>query len=106
MKELRKIGWLVDVVEKTGRFIKVKDLFGLFDLLCLKSISDFPSTFTRVLLVQVTCNKPHVHTPLAEFKKQFPELLIRQYVRMDGGNFKIWSYEADGKWRRIDRKRE
>lgn len=34
--ELEEDGWLVGVVERTGKFIKEKDLFGLFDILALK----------------------------------------------------------------------
>ena len=28
IRKLESDGWLVDIVEKTGRFVKVKDLFG------------------------------------------------------------------------------
>lgn len=32
---LHSHGWLVGLVERTGRFIKDKDLFGLFDAVCV-----------------------------------------------------------------------
>lgn len=35
INELESKGWLVGIVERTGKFIKEKDLFGLFDLICI-----------------------------------------------------------------------
>ena len=46
-------GWTVDVVEKTGKFNKETDLFGLFDLCCVRG--------HNVAFIQVTCTNPHTH---------------------------------------------
>lgn len=56
-------GWLVDKVEKTGKFCKEKDLFGLFDLICVM--------FGMVLFVQVKTNVPAPRKPLSNFCKKY-----------------------------------
>ena len=79
-------GWLVDKVEKTGRFIKDKDAFNLFDL---AGIGD-----DTTLWVQVTSNKPHTHKKYQEFANKYagPHLLVRQYVWIDRKGWKIFNY--------------
>mgnify|MGYP001585628053 CR=1 FL=1 len=52
-------GYLIDVVEKTGRFVKQKDLFGLFDLCGTKG--------TEWVLIQVSTNHNHPHQRYLEF---------------------------------------
>ena len=89
---LREEGWRVDVVEKTGKFIKVKDMFSLFDIVAIKD---------EVMFVQVTTNKPHTHTDFAKFKKNYPFIMIRQYVHIDRKGFKIYEYKEDGTWKSI-----
>jgi len=48
----RDRGFLVGIVERTGRFIKDKDLFGFGDIIAIGD-TDKP------MLVQVTSNTPH-----------------------------------------------
>jgi len=72
----RDNGWLVDNVEKHGRFVKQKDLFGLFDIMAIHPERN-------PIFIQVTCNKPHVHKNYIEFSIQFPLLEIMQYVNCD-----------------------
>lgn len=92
---LEKEGWLVDVVEKTGRFVKVKDLYGLFDLIGLRAIS------SQIILVQVTSTEPHNHTKLADFKQRFPYVGVCQYVWKDRKGFDVYFYEESGEWRKV-----
>ena len=87
---LEKAGWLVDVVEKTGRFVKVKDLFSLFDLIGLKAPG-------KVLLVQVASNEPHSHSKLQAFKMCYPGIDVRQYVWHDRKGWVRYFYETNGK---------
>ena len=56
-------GWKVDKVEKTGKFVFEKDLYGLFDLLCIKQ--------NLVLFVQVKSNRPATKKPYAEFMDMY-----------------------------------
>ncbi len=89
IEELESYGWLVDKVEKTGRFVKQKDLFGLFDLISIKK--------HKIQFIQVTCNKPHKHTPYSAFAKQFGHhrLDILQYVWYDRKGWVIHKYTWD-----------
>ena len=77
-------GFLVDKVEKTGKFQKQKDLFGLFDLIAIK-----PDV---VRLVQVTCNRPHTHKEYLEFSKHYPIASCYQYVWLDRKGWKTFWY--------------
>ena len=85
-KQLAAEGWLVDKVEKTGKFVTQKDLFGLFDLLAIKK--------HVVKFIQVTCNKPHKHTPYLSFAKQFGHnrLKVEQWVHYDRKGWVIHKY--------------
>ena len=83
-------GWLVDKVEKTGRFIKDKDLFNLMDLV---AVGD-----DTTLFVQVKSNRPGVHKRYQEFANKYagPHLLVRQYVWVDRKGWKVFKYEKEG----------
>lgn len=85
-EELISKGFEVAVVERTGRFIKDKDCFGLFDL-C--AISPQVCAF-----IQITCNKPHSHKKYKEFSKKysFHNITIEQWVWMDRKGFKKFTY--------------
>jgi hypothetical protein len=63
IKWLKADGWEVAIVERTSRFIKEKDAFGVADLCCLKQ--------GHVLFVQVTSNKPHGHAKYRAFIRRF-----------------------------------
>lgn len=63
IKWLEKDGWEVAIVERTSRFLKEKDAFGVADLCCLKK--------GHVLFVQVTTNRPHPHKKYREFIRRF-----------------------------------
>ena len=56
---LEEQGYDTDTTEKTGRFVKQKDLFGLYDLISVKKGS--------ILFVQCKTNRPATKKPLQEF---------------------------------------
>jgi|SRR3990167_6214085 len=91
---LEQQGYQVDVVEKTSRFAKVRDLFGLFDLIAARK-SD-----KNILFIQVSTNGNHPHKYLAEFKASFPFVGVRQYVWFDRKGFVMWHYFGLGAWRK------
>lgn len=88
-KWLETLGWEVDVVEKTGKFQKIKDLFGLFDLEAIKS----PGIITYV---QVTCTNPHKHNPYVLFKQKYPNFEVWQVIITKGNWKKIYIYGRNG----------
>lgn len=77
IKELEEDGWLVDVVEKTSRYAKNKDLFDLFDLIAIKK--------GVIQLIQISTNTNHPHKAYSEFNEKYgnPHLLISQWVKKD-----------------------
>lgn len=85
--ELVSQSWLVDRVEKKGKFLKEKDLFGLFDLIALKG--------NITMLVQVTTNRPHTHKDYSDFAKKWyhPLRRIRQVVWYDRKGWVIFDYD-------------
>ena len=90
IEELEAAGYEVAVVERTGKFIKVKDMFGLFDLVAICSYG------MNIKFIQVTCNKPHAHKNYRAFKAKYCSpvntLTLEQWVWMDGKGFKKWVY--------------
>lgn len=84
--KLESDGWKVAVVERGGKFVKEKDMFGLFDLVAIKGKT---SQF-----IQVTCNRPHTHRDYNEFaeKHAAPNRKIVQYVKYDRKGFKRFEY--------------
>jgi hypothetical protein len=98
IEHLKEEGWLVGKVEQTGKFVKEKDLFGLFDLAGIN-----PS---RILLAQVTCNRPHTHEDYIKFSKTYPvrKLVIMQGVWYDHKGWKIFTYYNGRKYVRDLRK--
>jgi hypothetical protein len=86
-KELEKQGWLVDVVEKTSKWAKEKDLFSLFDLIALKP--------RKIMLIQINTNTPKTHKPFQEFANKYAseEILIQQMTHKDYKGWKIKNYE-------------
>lgn len=57
-----KKDWDVEIVEKTGRYVKIKDLYGLFDLIAIKG--------TTIAFIQVKTNKPAVQQPYIDWAKE------------------------------------
>lgn len=82
--------YIYDKVEKTGRFVKQKDLFGLFDLVACDYIG-----FTHY--IQVTHNKPHPHKKFSEFAKTWGSMsYVIQAVWYDRKGWKIFKYNSLG----------
>jgi len=90
--ELVKMGYLVGEVERTSRFIKVKDLFGLFDLVAIKP--------GNVVFVQVTTNRPHTHKKYLAFTKLYGsgEIWVEQWCFYDYKGFKRYKYYPRGNY--------
>ena len=83
-------------VEQRGKFIKEKDLFGLFDLF-------FINEKGGIGLVQVTCNNPHTHYRFQNFQTRFRKSLkhvqIMQFVWVDYKGFIIYTYKDGNRTR-------
>lgn len=86
IKYLEREGFLVDKVEKHGKFVKQKDMFGLFDLVAIRK--------GNILLVQVTCNRNHPHKKFQEFSNMYANesIYIEQYIWMDYKGFVQYIY--------------
>lgn len=86
IKELEKLGYTVGKVENGGKFTKVKDLFGLFDLVAIGK--------NDVCFIQVTCNRPHTHKRYLDFsiKHDFSRVEFLQYVWYDRKGWVIFIY--------------
>lgn len=95
IKELEAQGFEVGVVERTGRFIKVKDMFGLFDLVAIHPTKG-------IHLIQVTTNRPHTHKKFQEFSKKYPEpkVAYRQCVWESYKGWKEYVY-IEGKKKEV-----
>lgn len=91
IKKLEKEGWLVAKVEVGGKFVKEKDMFGLFDIVSIKP--------TQCLFTQITTNTPHIHKDYINFSKKYkiPGIKITQMVWYDRKGWKIFTYEKGKK---------
>jgi len=63
IKYFESYGYDVAVVERTGRHIKVKDMYGLFDLVAIRK--------DLCLFIQVASNRPHVHKAFEEYSLRY-----------------------------------
>ena len=83
---LNEGNYIVDKVEKTGKFVKQKDLFGLFDLVAIEDTG-------AMELIQITCNKPHPHKKYLEFEKKWGKnCRVIQAVWYDRRGWKLFNY--------------
>lgn len=87
IEHLEEQGFLVGKVEAGGKFAKVKDLFGLFDLVAIHPNKE-------INFVQVTTNRPHTHKNFEEFSKKYNLVgtTYKQYVWYDRKGWKIFTY--------------
>ena len=84
IQSLIENGYEVDKVEKTGKFQKQKDMFGIFDLVAItKDITAF---------IQITCNKPHTHEQYKIFSLKYPLITTLQMVWIDRKGFRTIQY--------------
>lgn len=79
IKELEADGWQVGIVERTGRFIKEKDLFGLWDVIALKVTSVSFIEFPIIKFIQFKSAKPNIKS-FQQFANTYRDL----------GEFEIW----------------
>lgn len=76
INQLEEEGFLVAIVERTGRFIFPKDMFGLFDLVAINKSS--------IIFVQVSTNRPHSHKSYKLFRKEIPDFIrVEQWCWYD-----------------------
>jgi hypothetical protein len=86
-----EMGYLVDDCERRGRYLKQKDLFGLYDLVAVHQE-------WKPCLIQVTSNKPHTHGPYLEFAKLYGHYhKIVQIVWVDRQGWLGFVYLSEGK---------
>jgi len=99
VKKLEQNFWTVSKCERTGRFIKEKDLFGLFDLVAVNG--------RFVVFVQVTCNRPHSHKGFVKFSADFPLWagMFQQWVHHDRKGWVVYSYYKGKKTKEDFRKK-
>lgn len=90
IKKLESEGWRVAKLEQSGKYTKQTDAYGLFDLIAIKENE-------LVMLIQVTCQKPHTHTPYILFAERYIYTTVRQYVWFDRQGWKIFRYKNGDK---------
>ncbi|MAH50055.1 hypothetical protein CMI37_29820 [Candidatus Pacearchaeota archaeon] len=78
-KMLVKDGWVTADVEAKGRFIKQKDLFGLFDVIAIKP--------NRTKLIQFKTNQMPSYKPYHIFAKEYPQFEVEIWCKI---NYKGW----------------
>jgi len=78
----RKKGWLAESVERASKYIKQKDLFNLFDGICIKP--------NRTKLFQVKSNKMKDSLqPFKDFAKKYPQFEVELHIWIDRNGVKI-----------------
>lgn len=83
-------GWLVDKVEKVGKWILIKDLYGLFDLAGVKN--------NQTVFVQVKTNLFPNKKRYLEFAKLYggKNLFIESYTWFDNKGAVVYRYLPEG----------
>lgn len=81
-KILESEGWLVELVKPSVKFNKQVDLFGLFDIICIKNINN--KTILRCIQIKTNnrINKQK-RFEMIEFKEKFSDLIIEEWVFRD-----------------------
>jgi len=92
IKELESEGWLVGRVERVGKHIKTKDLFGLWDLVSLNP--------HQIKFIQIRCNQAHTHKKYQSFAVQYCRegLQLEQWVWIDRTGWIKYTYLSDGSY--------
>jgi len=96
-KYLEEEGWLVGHVERKGKFVKEKDLFGLGDLFAVNKRNLW-------MIIQVTSSRPHTLGAYKEFAKKYCDSshLLRQYVWIKKKGFRIYCFYDDGSYKKFN----
>ena len=82
-KKLESEGWITADVESKGKFIKNKDLFGLFDVIAIKP--------GRTKLIQFKTNRMPVMKEYIEFSKVYKQFEVEVWCWYDRKGWKISS---------------
>ena len=99
IKLLVSDGWFAECVEKTGRFVKQKDLFGLWDIVGVR-----PGFFP--LFIQVKTNKKPNLEPFVEFLKKFGGIDGQVWVYRDREGFVYYFFSRQkGEFMRVESSR-
>ena len=91
LKDLSSDGWISETVEKSGMYLKNRDLFGLWDIISIKG--------WRTKLIQVKTNRKPVLLPFMEFQKEHPQFQCEVWVWKDRQGFSkywLWGSNNDG----------
>ena len=91
---LENEGYITDTVEKTGKFVKVKDLFGLWDLCCVHPKKG-------VLFVQCKTNRPATKKPLQDFSDKY-NVCGACFTWYDRKGFVVQMYSPSASIERVD----
>lgn len=93
-------GWMVDDCEKTGKFIKKKDLFDLFDLVAIRD--------GVVNFIQVKTNNPAKVSTYRDWAKEHCNSNIKceVFTWYDYEGPKIQDYKEDGSIVELDLRKE
>ena len=83
IEQLQNQGWTVGEVELGGKHRKQKDLFGLFDAVCVKG--------RETLFVQFKSNRPDTHCKFEEWSAEHSR--CQQMVWYDRKGFVIFTYQ-------------
>jgi hypothetical protein len=87
----QKQGYVCDVSEKTGRFVKVKDLLGIADIVAIRK--------DEVLFIQCAANSHiHSHKVYCAWAKEFcgDHIRFQQFIWVDRIGEKIYEYYGNG----------
>lgn len=80
-EELEKQGYLTAKVESVGKYIRNKDLFGLFDVIAIKS--------SETKLIQFKTNAFPKITPFMQFALIYPQFKVEIWCWKDNNGWEI-----------------
>lgn len=83
-KILESDGWIFDIVEKSGRFRKEKDLFGLFDAIALK-----PNEKPKFIQFKTNLKGQKWKEPFKDFAKKYPNISVEIWIWFDRKDFEV-----------------
>jgi len=85
-------GYEVAIVERTGKFLKEKDAFGLFDIACMNK--------NTTVWVQITTNRNHPHKKFMKFSEEHQQVdtAYEQWVWIDHKGWRIFEYKRGKKY--------
>ena len=87
--KLEEDKWVTADVENKGRFIKEKDLFGLFDVIAIKA--------GKTKLIQFKTNRMPSFKPYLKFAKDYPQFDVEIWCWVNYKGWRIWKALKNGK---------